>query len=167
MHYSKPPKDIPEQLVILEERGLVIGDIGVALHKLEHIGYFRLTGYCKYFQSENNVFHTGTTFDMVLDTYVFDRKLRLLTIDAIEKIEVSLKANISNYMSLQGGCFWYLEQGLFDLNEPWKAKIYADMVDHINNIKIRSSSVFVGAYNEKYSKESYLPSWMVFEEFTL
>jgi abortive infection bacteriophage resistance protein len=31
--------------------------------------------------------------------YIFDRKLRLLTLDAIEKIETSLKANINDYMT--------------------------------------------------------------------
>ncbi len=101
MHYAKPPKNIQEQIELLKERRLIISDDEVALNKLEHIGYFRFTRYCKFFQSEDNIFHPDTTFQMILDTYVFDRKLRLLTIDAIEKIEVSLKANINNYMSLQ------------------------------------------------------------------
>lgn len=102
MYYTKSPKSIHDQLELLQERGLIVVNTAIAIHKLEHIGYFRFTGYCKYFQNEYNIFRTGTTFDMILDSYIFDRKLRLLTIDAIEKIEVSLKTNISNSMSLHG-----------------------------------------------------------------
>jgi abortive infection bacteriophage resistance protein len=167
MQYSKLPIDIQWQIFILQERGLIIDDIPSAKHTLEHIGYFRFTGYCKYFQSSDDIFRTGTTFGTVLDTYVFDRKLRLLTLDAIEKIEVSFKSNISNYMSLIGWPFWYADTSLFDLTELWKEDIYNTLLEHITKVKSKSSSVFVNAYNSKYSEEVYLPSWMLFEEFTL
>ena len=36
-------------------------------------------------------FIPDTTWDMVYDLYVFDRKLRLLVFDAIERLEVAIR----------------------------------------------------------------------------
>jgi hypothetical protein len=36
----------------------------------------------------------GTNFETVLATYVFDRELRLLLLDAIERIEISLRTTL-------------------------------------------------------------------------
>nr|NQU90751.1 Abi family protein [Bacteroidota bacterium] len=38
----------------------------------------------------SHTFFPGITFDRVLKTYLFDRKLRLLVFDAIERIEIAL-----------------------------------------------------------------------------
>ena len=43
----------------------------------------------------NHKFTPGITFDHVLDLYVFDRELRLLVFDAIERIEV-VKTSLKN-----------------------------------------------------------------------
>ena len=46
-------------------------------------------------------FRKGTQFDDVLQLYVFDRSLRLLVMDALERVEVAVRAAISNAMSLK------------------------------------------------------------------
>ncbi len=167
MQYTKPPKNIQEQIELLQERGLIINDTDSAVHKLEHIGYFRFTGYCKYFQSEDNTFHANTSFDIVLDTYVFDRKLRLLTLDAIEKIEISFKSVINNYLSLKFGAFWYTDKSIFFLGNDTQIKIYSDFIEKIEKLKKKKSvGIFVKTYFEKYASEEYLPSWMLMEELT-
>lgn len=40
-------------------------------------------------------FRPGTTFRQVMDLYVFDKRLRLLMLDAIERIEVALRVDIA------------------------------------------------------------------------
>jgi abortive infection bacteriophage resistance protein len=40
-------------------------------------------------------FLDGMSFDDVLDLYVFDRKLRLAVMDAVERIEVAFRAQCS------------------------------------------------------------------------
>lgn len=44
-------------------------------------------------------FKSGTKFKDVIELYKFDRKLRLLLLDAIERIEISLRANLTYYLT--------------------------------------------------------------------
>jgi len=69
------------------------------------------------FQVSNDNTHQflpNTSLKLLYDLYEFDRRLRLLVIDAIERIEVSVRAVISNYMGPTYGSHWYLERnGVF------------------------------------------------------
>ena len=71
----------------LADRGLIIPDRGRALRYLRHIGYYRLSPYTIPFQQggTEHLLRDGTSFDDVLDLYVFDRALRLLVMDALER----------------------------------------------------------------------------------
>jgi hypothetical protein len=40
-------------------------------------------------------FRPGTTFQQVMNLYVFDKRLRLLFLDAIERVEVALRVDIA------------------------------------------------------------------------
>ena len=79
--FTKPPLSLPDQLRLLETRGLEVNDRAAATHYLAHIGYYRLSGYALPFQKggsgpDRHDFRTDVTFDDILDRYVFDRKLR-------------------------------------------------------------------------------------------
>eukprot|EP00659_Diplonema_papillatum_P000386 gene386-550_t len=91
-----------------------------ALEYLERIGYYRLSGYwfafrertelcCPLIQHKNqkptktkpgriplDIFKPGTTFQNAVDLYVFDKRLRLLAMDALERIEIALRVDISH-----------------------------------------------------------------------
>lgn len=54
-------------------------------------------------------FRAGVAFDDVLDLYVFDRKLRLLVLDALERIEVAVRSALTDHMSQVHGAVWYLD----------------------------------------------------------
>lgn len=83
-----------EQLSKLRSRGLIIHDEPRVLRYLSNISYFRLSAYTRPFYISSQVPHhfiPETTFDDILTLYVFDRKLRLLLLDAIERLEVALR----------------------------------------------------------------------------
>ena len=66
---------------VLKNRGLSISDEQRAVSYLTNIGYFRLRAYFYPLLKEpkaDNIFKAGSTFDMALDMYRFDRKLRIL-----------------------------------------------------------------------------------------
>ncbi|WP_269457399.1 Abi family protein [Brevibacterium sandarakinum] len=42
-------------------------------------------------------FREGTSFDDVLDLYVFDRALRLLVMHALERVEVAVRAALTDH----------------------------------------------------------------------
>ena len=87
--YDKPALDENELIERYIERGLIITDRNRAARYLRHIGYYRLSPYTIPFQADRTThsFKSGTTFDDILYIYVFDRQLRLLTMDALERVE--------------------------------------------------------------------------------
>jgi abortive infection bacteriophage resistance protein len=96
--FNKPPLDLDPLIELLKKRGLNIDNIETAKYYLKFIGYYRLSAYFLSFQDATNSnshhqFKQGTTFDDVLNLYIFDRKLRLLVLDAIERIEVAMSIN--------------------------------------------------------------------------
>ena len=114
--YTKKALSIDEQLSLLKSRKLIVNDPDRVCRYLRFIGYFRLSKYFAIFQKSfdpNPQFKPDTTFDDILDVYIFDRKLRLLIMDAIERIEVAVRATISNTMSVHSGGHWYLDRKHF------------------------------------------------------
>ena len=76
MKYNKPPLTIAEQADLLLHRGMT-GDRSTMMRQLAVVNYYRLSGYCYTFQNPDDTFHPDTTFDLVWNTYAFDRRLRL------------------------------------------------------------------------------------------
>lgn len=95
--FDKPAHTIDQQLELLCQRGLVIPDEGRARHYLANISYYRLSAYTRPFyvpREQTHRFLPGTTFDQVLALYIFDRELRILLLDAIER-SVTQPAKVS------------------------------------------------------------------------
>ncbi|WP_026454189.1 Abi family protein [Saccharomonospora iraqiensis] len=112
LHYQKPPLAHDDLIALLSKRGLHIPDSDKARRYLRHIGYYRLSPYTIPFQQgrPDHVFHEGVEFDDVLDLYVFDRALRLLVMDALERVEVAVRAAITDHMSTtHSDPHWYLD----------------------------------------------------------
>ncbi|UNX53374.1 Abi family protein [Georgenia sp. TF02-10] len=100
----------------LSARGLAIPDRDRALRYLRHIGYYRLSPYTIPFQQgrPDHLMREGTSFDDVLDLYVFDRALRLLVIDALERVEVAVRAALTDHMSTAyDDPHWYMDASHF------------------------------------------------------
>lgn len=95
--FSKPPLSVDSQIDQWIDRGLHVPDREQARHYLSVISYYRLSAYTLPFQVGNpqHHFRPGTSFGHVLDLYIFDRELRLLLLDAIERIEVAMLAGKS------------------------------------------------------------------------
>lgn len=102
--YTKPYLPPPDQLALMKSRGMVVSDDALAQGYLEKIGYYRITGYSYPYRQSSVVggqtvvgdqFRSGTTFAEVCELYVFDKKLRMLCLDAIERIEIALRVQIT------------------------------------------------------------------------
>lgn len=104
----KPWLSFDEQLKILESRGLLIGDRPKALDHLQRIGYYRLSGYWYPLRTINkpasaidfpirsDQFIEGSSFKDVVQLYIFDKKLRLLALDALERIELAVRVDVAH-----------------------------------------------------------------------
>lgn len=109
MNYTKPPLPVADQVQKLVDRGLA-SDRDVLAKHLAVVSYTRLEAYWLPFQNPDKTFKPGTTFDIVWQRYVFDRHLRLLVLDAIERIEVAVRTQLALHHSLAHGAFAYAEQ---------------------------------------------------------
>lgn len=116
LRYDKPPMEIDALVNRLAERGLEIPDADRAARYLRHIGYHRLSPYAIPFQQgrPDHHFREGTAFDDVLDLYVFDRALRLLIMDALERVEVAVRAALTDHMTTTyDDPHWYTDPSHF------------------------------------------------------
>ena len=113
--FTKPAITVAEQVALLKARGLIIRNEVRAAHFLEAVSFFRLSPYMRPFQAADNpdhAFQPGTGFRQLSRLYDFDRRLRLLVMDALERAEVAARAAISNHMGPAHGAHWYLQRHL-------------------------------------------------------
>lgn len=102
MTFDKPPLTLEQQLDKWQSRGLVVPDTTKALHYLRFIGYYRLSAHALPVQqlaAPDKPFRAGTSFEDLLGLYVFYRELRLVVMDAIERIAVAFRICLVNEMS--------------------------------------------------------------------
>lgn len=160
--FEKPALSIADQIALLKKRNLLIANLPEAEHYLTTIGYYRLMAYFKPFLLEPTNselgFKKNSQFTDILALYIFDRELRLLVTDGLERIEVALRAAISNVMSVRYGSHWYMEQSLF-INLKFHKYFLEEVFTHLK----RTKEDFIINYYHTYSLPEHPPSWMVME----
>lgn len=160
-------------MALLESRGLTISDRNKALAYLQEISYYRLSAYFLPYQRTKDTFNKGVTFEQIIANYSFDRELRLLVFDCIERIEVAIRTQLIYSMSMHyKDAHWQDNQNLFIT--PFYNKIgnsvdpYSDLQSIISKAKTaRTPEVFIKHYTDNYSSPSNPPSWMCFELLTI
>lgn len=174
--YAKPALAEGELLERWVRRGLVVNDAGRAARYIRHLGYYRLSAYVRSFEArERDRLRAGTTFDDVLGLYVFDRKLRLLALDALERIEVAVRAALSDHMSRLAGPHWYEDGRHFarpDVYRRMLSDVDGLVSDQLRRPSERTSGehTFASAiehYVTHYGQPQRPPTWLVFEELSL
>lgn len=173
--YSKPALSEAELLARWRERGLFVPDEPKALRYLRNIGYYRLSAYVRSFEAgQRDVIRPGTTFDDVLGLYVFDRKLRLHMLDAVERVEVALRAALSDHMSRLAGPHWYEDSTQFK-SRATHAKLLRDVDDMMEAQRRRRPEGPLGSdrfdsaldhYVDHFDSPVRPPTWIVFEELS-
>lgn len=161
MKYSKSPLSIAEQIEKLKSRGLRFEDEVKAAHYLSNISYYRLRAYTYSFQDNsdpNHKFIKDVSFEDIIELYIFDRRLRLLAFNAIEKIEVSLRTKIVYEFSLTNGSHWHENSQMYRNKYHFNVNINS-LYEEVD----RSSETFIEHYKNKYSEPAYPPAWMSLE----
>lgn len=163
-YYQKQPQSSAALIELLKSRNLVIEDEGRATRYLESIGYYRLSGYMYHMQlpDKSHRFVEGTSFDDVVAMYKFDKRLRAIVMEYMERIEVALRAKLTNYYSSAHGFFWYADASLFD-DKGTAAAILGSIKEDFKLPKDQ----FLRAYKRNYSAEPLPPSQMALETLSL
>ena len=157
--YDKPHLTYTDQTALLKNRGLIVNDAEFAVSKLKHISYYRLSAYFMPFQPSKDTFDGKATFEQIIDLYHFDKELRILTFNAIEKIEIFLRTSIAYNFSREHGAFGYADEANFC---PQKDDDFAWLQDDITKETGRSKEAFIKHFRDNYSNE-HLPIWMTVE----
>ena len=162
MQFTKPPKSFDEQIDLLIERGMAITDRDRAKRYLGHLNYYRLAAYWLPYEQDHptHQFKPGTDFNLILEHYIFDRELRLLVMDALERVEVSLRTRWAYHLAHAYGPHAHLQENLF--KENWN---YAENISALKETVGRSSEIFIRHFS-KYDEE-LPPLWVVCEVMTL
>jgi abortive infection bacteriophage resistance protein len=167
MKFTKPPLSIADQIARIEGRGMVVPDHALAAHYLRHISYYRLRAYWLPFEEAapadgEHKFKTGTCFDDVLALYVFDRRLRLLIMDAIERVEVSLRGCWAHHLAMKYGSHGYLDPSLYQRADRY-AQSFTTLIGEVG----KSKDTFILHYKAKYDDPEHPPIWMTAEIISL
>ena len=167
MNYSKPPLSITEQIIKLEKRGLNFSNKTLASHYLQNISYYRLRAFTYPFQdnqnpiSDHSFIRNDIDFNDIIDLYVFDRRLRNLVFNELEKIEVAVRTQLSLVYSLSNqDSLWYLNCQMYT-NKP--ANCFFHLKEDIVSDVLRSNEDFIKHYKSKYDSPAMPPSWMSLE----
>lgn len=179
--FSKQALTIDEQIELLKKRGLIIEDEQRTKSYLNYIGYYRLSAYeipYQYADRTNNhhIFFEGTHFQDILDTYTLDRKLRLLVMDAIERIEIAIKSIIINDMCLKYGPHWYMDDKCYISGFTDKRGGESSRFDHLMRT-IQKDTEYgkpigdiknpcLKHYYTEYNAPALPPLWIAFEVMT-
>ena len=166
-----------DQLALLESRGLLVEENVAALDYLERIGYYRLAGYWYPFRKlkVNPVGHSLRENDFIQDSrfedgvrlYVFDKKLRMLALDSLERIELAVRVDVS-YLLGQHDTFAHKNPHLFHPNflkpnprNQNSQSNYDKWLDGFNKLKTKANKMVFVAHN--ISEYGDLPIWVAIE----
>ena len=164
--YTKPPLPVEDQVALLQSRGLNISDPERAGRYLLSIGYYRLSAYCVPFEISHgrcHQFRENVSFDDILDLYVFDRKLRCLFWEALERTEIHIRTQwVYNLTTLTQDPFVHLNPCNF--SDP--ADYQQDLKKLKEEVRRSNKETFVKHFFDHYN-EALTPLWACVHLMTL
>lgn len=180
MNYARPWMSFPDQLELLKSRGMEVGNEPAATSYLARIGYYRLSAYWYPFRvwtmqqvaktgpithQRTDTFMAGTRFVDAVNLYLFDKKLRLIALDALERIEVALRVDIA-YLLGERNTFAHLDAG--ELHPGFAGRMHKNgktahqlWCERHEQLVSRSKEEFVKHYHAKHGP--VLPIWVAIE----
>lgn len=161
--YMNPPAGVDDQIKILRTRGLIIDDYNYAKSFLEEVYFHRFLSYSVPFfvNGDNRRYQENTKFIDVVKTYEFDSQLRILILDAIEKIEISVRTQFIK-LSWKYGPHFYLNHKFF--------KDHRQLNESIERIQFQIKSghdLLVSEYYHRYNDPDMPPVWIAVELTTI
>ncbi len=161
VHFNKTYKNPDELVRLLQSRGLNIVDKNRAERYIESIGYYRLSAYMYPLleaPKSNHLFKKGTVFDKVIMLYRFDKKLRILLFNEIEKIEVAVREAVMNLTADRTGDMYWLTNPVHFHDQA----IYVNSMSLLKKEYDRSTEDFIEHFKQTYT-EQFPPAWLLGE----
>ena len=156
-------KNLDEQIEILRARNLTINDEEKAKNILLRENYFFINGYRHMFleSEKNKQFITGTTFEELYSTFLFDRNIRNIMFKHLLIVENNIKSIISYQLSKKYG---FKEKDYLDPKNFTQDSLKVRQVhDIINKMKrqVRLNGKQHTATLHYISNYGYIPMWVL------
>jgi len=161
MLYNKPTILIQDQINQLKSRGLIIDNEDFAKEILSNISYYRLVGYWWPMQADKTLhtFKSNSTFENVIAIYNFDRELRILLFDVIERIEIGFRTKLIYHLSHEISPWWFEDASLFK-----NAVEHTETLLSIDRELRQTKEVFIKEHYRNYHTDSRRPpAWKTLE----
>jgi len=152
-----------EQIQLLQSRGMTFKCTEAAAAYLSRIGYYRLSAYWHPFRRRSivenetvieDVFYNAPLFEDVIDFYIFDKHLRAYISDALERIEITLRAQIVEYL---GAIHPRSYRNAANFNHSFKTNLHKYNVDKTTGYKLTMFADWLQRQDKNFerSKEDY------------
>jgi len=161
MIFNKPPLTFDHQVNLLLSRNLIASPDELK-SRLKLVSYYRLGAYLLPFKDKaSDNYREGTTLNKVWLHYTFDRQLRLIVMDAIERVEVAIITKLTHEFAMMHGPFGYVDKP----NLPnISIQAHNNWLLQLKDETSRSREHFVDHFFNKYgANHNYLPLWMMSE----
>src|SRR3989304_1360214 len=157
--FQKPWRLYAYQIQLFQQRGLLVSDLPSAEQFLTHLNYYRFSGYCLAFEVKRHEFVAGTTFEQVVAAYQFDLTLRDLLTEALEVVEVDIRAAVAYLFGRRHGAFGHTDATNFFIPRF----DHREWLDRLHYEAKRSSELFVNHFKNTYTEFPDLPVWIATE----
>lgn len=152
---------------------MILEDDAKAAEYLQRIGYYRLSAYWHPMRKRDpgsgdvlDDFIDGATFKEATDLYTFDSRLRLIALDALERLEVSLRTEVALTLGKYGPKA-HLDVSFFNrsfvsankIGAPSKHRIW---LQRLEKRFLESKDKFAEHFRAKYPND-HMPIWIAVE----
>lgn len=162
--YTKSWLSPEDQASLLASRGLCIEDAEVAVALLEHLSYYRLSGYCVAFEYQRHRFVPEATLSHVDSAHTFDVSLRELFDRALEIVEIDLRARVASHFGRKYQAFGHCTPSSFHTPANRRGvSWHSQWLERVQKEASRSKEVFVVHFARTYREFPDLPIWMLTE----
>jgi abortive infection bacteriophage resistance protein len=180
--YTKTWLSLDEQVGKLASRGVEMPDVEKSRPLLKAVGYYRLTGYLyplreseRYADDDGrfkvrvlNGYRAGTSLDYAAELIDFDRRLRMLVLEGIERIEVSFRMQLG-YVLGKRSAFAHLDSSNFvsaftaerTIDGDITASSHQQWIQRVKARQAESDEAFVAHFRDKY--DGQMPIWVLTE----
>ncbi|TIP74862.1 MAG: Abi family protein [Mesorhizobium sp.] len=167
---------IPQQRALLVSRGMAVPDPPKTDEYLQRIGYYRLSAYWFPFRKLSQLqdgsfklgddFKDGTEFKHATDLYAFDKGLRLLVLDAIERIEISVRTEVALTIGRHGPKAHRdptkVDGRFTTIVQPKPQSMYTDWLNKLSEKEANSKEEFAVHFRYRYNGDQ-MPIWIAVE----
>jgi abortive infection bacteriophage resistance protein len=178
VRYTKPATTFEQQADQLISRGMV-GDRATMVARLSYVNYYRLSAYWRSFRKPGSTSHErldefadGTEFETAWDHYVFDQRLRVLVMEAIERIEVATRTQLAYHHAHTWSPDAYAtERASLPRLIDGPADDFRTRSAFLEKLRVNfeqnQDKPFVKHFKAKYTASPHLPIWMAVELMSL